>query len=192
MKKYKSMILLVALFVAFFALYFIMGKMNEKQAVDEIEETIMVTDLDSLTSMEYTDGTTTLSFVKEDGAWKVKDNDEITLDSDSVESIANTLSQVAAVRVLEGGDELSNYGLDEPVYTITMESESGVTLVLYIGDAAGDNYYATTNDKVVIYTIGSSVVNAMEFDVTALEAEEETDNDDVSEDASDDTLETEE
>ena len=122
--------------------------------------------------------------------------DEIALGSDSVETIANTLSQVAAVRVLEGADALSSYGLEEPAYTITMESEIGVAMTLYIGEAAGDNYYATTNDKVVVYTIGSSAVSAMEFDVTVLEAEEETTEegteDETSEDASEDTTETQE
>lgn len=173
MKKYKSMVILLAVFVVVFALYFIMKAVNENQSENDVKETIMVTDFDSLVSLEYTNGKTTMSFVKEDDVWKVSDNDEITLDSDSVESIASTLSQVAAVRVLEGADELSSYGLEEPAYTITMEDESGVTMTLYIGDAVDDNYYASTNDKVVVYTIGSSAVTAMEFDVTTLEAEEE-------------------
>ena len=196
MKKYKSMVILLAVFVVVFALYFVMKSVNENQGDNDVEETIMVTDFDSLVSLEYTNGESTMSFVKEEGAWKVKDNDEIALDSDSVETIANTLSQVAAVRVLEGADDLSSYGLEEPAYTITMESETGVTMTLYIGEAAGDNYYATTNDKVVVYTIGSSAVSAMEFDVTVLEAEEETTEegteDETSEDASEDTTETQE
>ncbi len=182
MKKYKSMIILLAVFIVIFALYFVMKVVNENQGDNDIEETIMVTDFDALVSLEYTNGETTMSFVKEEGTWKVKENDEITLDSDSVETIANTLSQVAAVRVLEGADELASYGLDKPAYTITMESETGVTMTLYIGEAAGDNYYATTNDKVVVYTIGSSAASVLEFDVTTLEAEEET-SEDTTEDA---------
>lgn len=173
MKKYKSMIILLAVFVVFFVLYFVMGKINEQQAANDADETIMVTDFDSLVSLEYTNGETTMSFVKEDGVWKVSDNTEITLDSDAVETIANALSQIEAVRVLEGADELSSYGLDESAYTITMEDESGVTMTLYIGDAVEENYYATTNDKVVVYTIGSSAVTNLEFDMTVLEAEEE-------------------
>lgn len=172
MKKYKSMIILLAVFVTFFALYFVMGKVNDYQASKDTEETIMVTDFDSLVSLEYTDGETTMSFVKEDDTWTWAGEEEISLDSDAVETIANVLAQVEAVRVLEGADELSSYGLDEPAYIITMESESGTTLTLYIGDAVDDNYYATTNDKVVVYTIGSSAVSNMEFDVTVLEAEE--------------------
>lgn len=186
------MIILLAVFVAFVALYFIMGKVSEQQAAKDIEETIMVTDFDSLVSLEYTDGETTMSFVKEDDVWKVADNDEITLDSDSVETIASAFSQVAAVRVLEGADELSGYGLEEPAYTITMESETGTTMTLYIGDATGENYYATIGDKVVVYVIDSSAVTAMEFDVTILEAEEEETTEETTEETSEDSSETEE
>lgn len=188
MKKYKSMIILLAVFVVFFVLYLVMGKINEQQAANNTEETIMVTDFDSLVLLEYTDGETTMSFVKEDGAWKVSDNTEISLDSDAVETIATALGQVAAVRVLEGADELSSYGLDEPAYTITMEDESGVTLTLYIGDIVEENYYATTNDKVVVYTIGSSAVSNLEFDLTALEAAEES-SDDTTEESAEETTE---
>lgn len=188
MKKYKSLIILLTVFVVFLVLYFAMGKINEQQEANDMEETIMVTDFDSLVSLEYTNGETTMSFVKEDDAWKVTDNEEFNLDSDSVETIANALAQVEAVRVLEGADELSSYGLEEPAYTITMESESGVTMTLYIGDATDENYYATTNDKVVVYTIGSSAVSNLEFDLTALEAAEES-SDDTTEESAEETTE---
>lgn len=190
MKKYKSMILLLSVFVVVLVLYFVMGKINQMQAEKDTEETIMVTDFSSLSSLEYTNGETTMSFIKEDGTWKVKDNEEFNLDSDAVETIANALSQIEAVRVLEGADELSAYGLDDAAYTITMETESGVTFTLYIGDETGDGYYATTNDKVVVYTIGSSAVSGMEFDLTELEAEvEETEDTEDTADATDTTSE---
>lgn len=175
MKKHRTMITLLAIFVILIVLYFIMGQMNKAQKEKNQEETIMVTEISDLVSMEYTDGETTLSFVKEEDAWKSADNTELSLDNDSVETIASALCQVAAVRVLEGADELSSYGLEEPAYTITLETESGNEITLYIGDATGENYYATIGDKVVVYVIDSSVVDALELDIIALEAEEEED-----------------
>lgn len=172
MKKYRTMITFLAIFVVLVALYFFMNYVNKVQAEKEQGETIMVTQISDLASMEYTDGETTLSFVKEDDAWKLSDNDETSLDNDAVETIADALCQVAAVRVLSGADELSSYGLEEPAYTISLETESGTEVTLYIGDATGENYYATIGDKVVVCVIDSSVVDSLEFDVTALEAEE--------------------
>ena len=174
MKKYGTMTIFLAIFVILLGLFFVMKYMNEIQAKKGQGETIMVTDLGELSCMEYTDGETTLSFVKEEDAWKISGDDTVNLDSDVVETIADTLCQIAAVRVLSGADELSSYGLEEPAYTISLETESGTEIKLYIGDATGENYYATIGDKVVVYVIDSSAVDALEFDVSVLEAEEET------------------
>lgn len=171
MKKYRTMIILVAVFVVLVGMYFVMGQMNKSQAKKEVEETIMVTELSNVTAMKYTDGETTMSFSKSEDVWRVTDNDEINLDSDAVGTIANTLSQVQAVRVLEGADEISSYGLEEPTYIITLKTEAGTEVTLYIGNSVDGNYYATTGDKVVVYVIGSSVADALEFDITVLEAE---------------------
>lgn len=174
MKKYRTMIMFFAIFIVLFGLYFLMKYMNKVQAEKEQGETIMVTQLGELSSMQYTDGETTFSFVKEEDVWKMSGDDTINLDNDAVETIADTLCLIPAVRVLNGADELSSYGLEEPAYTISLKTESGTELTLYIGDATEENYYATIGDKVVVYVIDSSAVDALEFDVAVLEAEEET------------------
>ena len=173
MKKYKTLIVFFAVFVVLIGLYFAMKYANKIQAEKEQGDTIMVTALSNLASMEYKDGESTISLEKEDDEWKLVDNAEMKLDSDAVQTIADTLSQVASLRVLEGAGELSEYGLDDPAYTIQLTTESGKEVAFYIGDATGENYYATIDDKVVVYVIDSSAADALEFDVTALEKEEE-------------------
>ncbi len=190
MKQYKSMIILLGVFVVLIGLYFGVGAISKYQAEKDTEEVYMLTELSGLTYMEYTDGETTMSFTNTDGTWTVTNDASITLDSTSVESIANTLCQLEAARVLEGADELSSYGLEEPAYTIKMVDESGNTTTVYIGDATEGNYYATFNDKIVVYVIDSTAVNTMEFDITALEAEEETTEETSEESDSDTTEET--
>lgn len=172
MSKYRTMIVFLALFVVLLVSYFIILQVNRKQQEQGTEETIMVTEISNLVSMEYTDGETTLSFVKEDEEWHVKDDEETKLDSDLIETISDTLCQVEAVRVLVGADEPGSYGLEEPLYTIALENDSGTVTTLYIGNGAEENYYATINEKAVIYTIDSSVVEALEFDISALTIEE--------------------
>lgn len=173
MKRYKSMIILLSVLVCCVGLYFFVGFLGEKQAKRELQEDIMVTNLVSLVSLEYTNGEETMSFAKKDGKWYVVEQEDFALDSSSVESIAYVMQSVMAVRQLEDVDELSDYGLEEPLYTIKMKDENGKETVLYIGDIAGENQYATVNDKTVIYTINSSVAEMLEFDLTVLEVVEE-------------------
>ena len=171
MKKYRTMIILLGVFGVLIGLYFAMQYINKAKTENNQDDIIMVTELGNLAAMEYTNGETTMSFTSSEGVWTVTDNSEFNLDSDIVDTIANELSQVQANRVLEGEDELSAYGLDEPAYTITLTTDAGAEITLYIGNEVDGNYYATTGDKVVVYVIGSSVVDALEFDITVLEAE---------------------
>lgn len=171
MKKYRTMIILLGVFGVLIGLYFAMQYINKAKTENNQDDIIMVTELGNLAAMEYTNGETTMSFTSSEGVWTVTDNSEFNLDSDIVDTIANELSQVQANRVLEGEDELSAYGLDEPAYTITLTTDAGAEITLHIGNEVDGNYYATTGDKVVVYVIGSSVVDALEFDITVLEAE---------------------
>lgn len=173
MKKYKTMIILLAVFVVLIGLYFVMQYVNKVQTESGQDETIMVTELENLSAMEYTNGETTMSFTNSEGVWTVTDNSEINLNSGAVDAIANALSRVQANRVLEGADELSSYGLEEPAYTITLKTEAGTEVTLYIGNSVDGNYYATIGDMAIVYVIGSSAVDALEFDITMLEAKEE-------------------
>ena len=63
---------------------------------------------------------------------------------------------------------------------------------VFIGNSVDGNYYATTGDKVVVYVIGSSAVDALEFDITALEAEEEVEEETNTEDTTTEDTTTEE
>lgn len=173
MKKYKSMIILLAVLVVFVGLYFVMQGISKKQAEKELEEDILVTNMQELAKLQYTDGETTLSFVKENGVWYVESDKEFALDSAKVDEIENMLVDVMADRQLKGADELAAYGLETPAYTVTMKDVNGKETTLYIGNEVEANNYATTDDKTVVYTIGSTVADALEFDLSAMEVVEE-------------------
>lgn len=172
MKKYKTMFIFLAVLVVLVGVYFLMNVLNKKQE-EASEDGYMMTEFTELVAIEYTDGETTMSFVKEEDEWKLAGQTETVLDADAVNAIADELCQIKAVRVLSGADEISAYGLDEPQYTITIEHEEGSETTIYIGGGTGENYYATIGEKVVVYVIESSVVDALEFDMEALQKQEE-------------------
>lgn len=173
MKKYKSMMILLVVLVVFVGLYFVMQGISKKQAEEESEEDILVTNLGDLVELEYTDGKSTMSFVKEEDAWYVKSDKAFALDSAKVDEIAESLVKVTADRQLEGADEPAAYGLEKPAFTITMKDVNGKETILYIGNAVETGNYATTDDKKVIYTVGSTVADALEFNLITMEVVEE-------------------
>ena len=169
MKKYKSLIILLAVLVVLVVAYVVTGQLKKKSAEKENEQKqIAVLDMSDITSIQYTNGTDTMSFIKEDGTWYSESDKEFPLQQSSLKTMAETFGTLSANRELTDGDTLADYGLEEPQYTITLKDADGEQQNIYIGNAAGEDYYMTVGDKEKIYTVDYSVVNAMNFDLDSM------------------------
>ena len=109
-----------------------------------------------------------MSFIKEGGTWYSESDKEFPLQQSSLKTMAETFGTLSANRELTDGDTLADYGLEEPQYTITLKDADGEQQNIYIGNAAGEDYYMTVGDKEKIYTVDYSVVNAMNFDLDSM------------------------
>ena len=169
MKKYKSLIILLAVLVVLVVAYVVTGQLKKKSAEKENEQKqIAVLDMSDITSIQYTNGTNTMSFIKEGGTWYSESDKEFPLQQSSLKTMAETFGTLSANRELTDGDTLADYGLEEPQYTITLKNADGEEQNIYIGNAAGEDYYMTVGDKEKIYTVDYSVVNAMNFDLDSM------------------------
>lgn len=149
--------------------YVVTGQLKKKSAEKENEQKqIAVLDMSDITSIQYTNGTDTMSFIKEGGTWYSESDKEFPLQQSSLKTMAETFGTLSANRELTDGDTLADYGLEEPQYTITLKDADGEQQNIYIGNAAGEDYYMTVGDKEKIYTVDYSVVNAMNFDLDSM------------------------
>ena len=90
------------------------------------------------------------------------------MNQDTVQSTADAIRQMEAVRELKNPDQLSDYGLDKPSYTIQFQDNDGVTTEILIGNGAGENYYATV-ETAERYTRSVQVSRIIcKFDLTNL------------------------
>ena len=189
MKQRKTVFILVALLAVLFVSYFLIEKMQDNDEEVVIEEAIEITRMGELVSMRYHSDSEELSFVKEEDVWYYEADKELDLDQTLVGTMENIWKTIDGERQLENPDALSDYGLEEAQYTIYLEDADGMTTTVYIGNDVNGNYYLTLDEKETIYTVSSSVVDAMEFDVENLvEVQEETTED---EDVADETTDTE-
>ena len=169
MKKYKSLVILLIVLVVLVVAYVVTGQLKKKSAEKENEQKqIAVLDMSDITSIQYTNGTDTMSFIKEGGTWYSESDKELPLQQSSLKTMAETFGTLSANRELTDGDTLADYGLEEPQYTITLKDADGEQQNIYTGNAAGEDYYMTVGDKEKIYTVDYSVVNAMNFDLDSM------------------------
>ena len=155
-KKKKTIILLVMillLIVANGAASAWNDKSEKKKEKEAEASKIYLTDAGDIIAYSYSDGNQNMSFTKVDDTWEYDEDNEIPVNQDTVQSTADAIRQMEAVRELENPDQQSDYGLDKPSYTIQFQDNDGVTTEILIGNGAGENYYATVGDSGKVYTI---------------------------------------
>lgn len=163
MKQKRTLILLVLVFAGLLALYTgINIYQRHTSSKEDSENTILVKKLSSLTSISYNNGEE-LNFVKENGIWYYAKNKEYPINQSYLKEMASQFQKIVAVRELKNGDSLSDYGLDKPSYTLKVKDKSGVETTYYIGNATGENYYLTFNDKTKIYTVSSDILSNLSY-----------------------------
>lgn len=189
MKQKKGLIILLAVLLVLCIVYFALRSYNQSQKEAEQAkaeaEKIQVVDIENPVEITYSseDGSS-VSLVKEDDTWHLKDDTETALVQDTIENIADTVSDVQAKRQIEDPDSLESYGLDSPAYTITVTGEDGTTETIYIGDGADSDYYMTVGDKENVYTVSSSLPDVLEMNTDNLKETETEDTESTEEDSS--------
>lgn len=163
MRQKKTMIILILVFAGLLALYAgIIFSQKSKSAKKSSSSRLIVKNLNSITSISYNNGQD-LSFVKRNGIWYCENDSEYPLEQSYIRTLASQFQKVAAVRKLENGDSLSDYGLKHPAYTIKVKDKTGTKTTYYIGDASGDNYYLTLDDKSAIYTVSADLLSNLSY-----------------------------
>lgn len=177
-KKRIQLIILLLLCLLCAAAYLLFKNMDFSEEDTAVEE-ITVTDFTSkdVTSLSVS-GDHRLHFVKEDDEWVNTDDREMPLNQTLVSSLVNHISGITTESVVEQPEELSEYGLDNPVRIIKANLENGSSVIIYVGnqnDLTGDYYIRLEGDDRV-YGIRSYIVTAFDKDPEEFieETEEET------------------
>lgn len=161
-------VLLAVLLAANWALSAWNDRQEERKAREAEEEKIYLLDGEEIQAFSYTDGESSMSFTKEDGQWYYDGDREVPMNQSVIQDTADGIAGMTAVRKLEDPDALEDYGLDEPAYTIGYRDSGGMESAVYIGNGAGENYYATVGDTGTVYTVSSEFESLMQFDLSGL------------------------
>ena len=169
MKKMK--VLLMASVVAMFALCGCSEaeetKKEEKQ--EEVQTRVELTSIDDAVFVSYTDNTTTITLVDQEGLWYFEDDMETWVDQTKVYGIVEQISHLTSVDAVDDGKALADYGLETPAYKIVVKDAEGNEATISIGKTDENGYYyATIGDSSEVYLIGEQLPKVLEFDAKYL------------------------
>lgn len=168
-KRTRTLCLLVGAVVLLLVAYFgIRGfnKNQEKKAEKEAKASeIYLTKMEDVTEIRYNIGNGEQVFVKESDSdnWEVEAQPDFPLAQTYPEQIASDFGTLKAERELKDADQLSDYGLEDPVYTVELSDSKGNTHQISIGNVTGDMYYATVDDSQTVYTVSAAVMEDLQY-----------------------------
>lgn len=166
MKKKKGPVILIGVLVLLLILYFALSTWNKKQDSKE-EETVKVTDLKTseITGVKYDLGTGEMNFEKDGDTWYYTADKDFPLRQSYPKTVSDAMGQLSADRELEDADALEEYGLDHPTYTVTLTDEDGTVTTIKVGNATGNDYYATVDDTEKVYTIPATSLDDIQTEL---------------------------
>ena len=104
------------------------------------------------------------------GTWQMTEPRTLWLDSGAVSELVMSVSDCGLYEYLGTVDDLADYGLDTPWFSITVTDLDGSSRTLHLGDLVeGDDihYYCTIDDTNDVFTISTSYLAfAEDFQVT--------------------------
>ena len=155
MKRQKRLIILSGVLVVCVAGAVVVSRIDFEEKMTGTETTIVDVDSADITklSWNYEDE---VSFTREDGEWKYESDDKMAVDQDLLDEIAENLSDITSDKMVEEVQSLGVYGLSDPQYNITVETEDE-TYEIAVGDETfsdGEVYISIGDDYVYLTDAG--------------------------------------
>ena len=133
---------------------------TESSSEEESKTEVFSVKTDDIKSLGFIVDKKAVTFEKKDDSWVKEDETAFPVNQTTLDSAASAIETVEADRVLENVDNLTEYGLDSPSNTITVDTSDGTTK-FNIGDenTSTNQYYITKDDDDnTVYVVAASTV----------------------------------
>lgn len=168
-------IIILALLLVFYLVLHNSSK-EDSQDTEKTSETAFETTVEDISEAVFKSGENEFKFTKSDDIWKYNGEENFPLDQSAFEEIISKFEKIAADRVLEKPDNISEYGLDDPTVTVSLKDKDGKEQTLQFGDTnsvISSSYMTLNKDNEKVYMVSSTIVTSLQFDINDL-AEKET------------------
>ena len=165
MTRGKKLALLLAALIAMIgatAAAFYLNPSDDNTAAEATS--IFTLDTDAVTALSWTYDQQTVDLAKTDGTWSYAQDSAFPLNESYVDTMLTALSDVGATKTIESVSDLSQYGLDEPVCSITVSTDTDATLSIGNETEMGGERYLSLGDGNV-YLVDASLLDAFAYDL---------------------------
>ena len=166
MKRGSKLLILCGVLVVLGACYFGVRQLTADPDVDD--ESIVLAAPEAPTQLSWTDDSGTHTLESGEDGWTWTDDAAFPLDQTVPEDMTAALSSASASRQIDAPESLEDYGLDEPVLTISALDEDGTEYTYAFGnlnDMTGEYYLLYNGDESTVYLMDSQLYDAFSMDL---------------------------
>ena len=134
---------------------------TESSSEEESKTEVFSVKTDDIKSLEFIVDKKEVTFEKKDDSWVKKDETAFPVNQTTLDSAASAIKKVEADRVLEDVEDLTEYGLDSPSNTVTVDTADGTTK-FNIGDentSTNQYYISRDDDDSTVYVVAADTVS---------------------------------
>ncbi len=135
MKRYKRILVLVAILVVASIATFALTQYEEKQEqIKNSDAIVLEVPVDTVTSLSWEyEGGGSLAFHKTDDGWKYEDDEDFPVSEEKVSNILSKFEAFGVTFIIENVEDYGQYGLDKPECTLHL-STADASFDIKLGD----------------------------------------------------------
>ena len=161
-KLVSAVVVLAVLGGVYVGLNTYVSKEEKTESSEEESKTeVFSVKTDDIKSLEFIVDKKEVTFEKKDDSWVKKDETAFPVNQTTLDSAASAIETVEADRVLEDVEDLTEYGLDSPSNTVTVDTADGTTK-FNIGDentSTNQYYISRDDDDSTVYVVAADTVS---------------------------------
>lgn len=148
MKRRKKIYVLLGVLAAVSIVTLVVRQIEDnKEKIRNTDEVILSVDTDSVDSLSWKYDDTELSFHKKNDTWYWDGDEAFPVNMDVIDDLISDFRSFGAAFIIEDAEDLSQYGLDDPVCTIEMTAgEDRYEVLLGAFSAMDSQRYVSTGD----------------------------------------------
>ena len=134
---------------------------TESSSEEESKTEVFSVKTDDIKSLGFIVDKKAVTFEKKDDSWVKEDETAFPVNQTTLDSAASAIETVEADRVLEDVEDLTEYGLDSPSNTVTVDTADGTTK-FNIGDentSTNQYYISRDDDDSTVYVVAADTVS---------------------------------
>lgn len=163
-KKLISMLLVLVLLIGGVCVVKLVTPEEEDstETTGEVVTELVSVDPEMVTSVSWTYQEESLTFSYDGESWTYAEDDKFPLNENYLNTMMNSISSISVSKTIEAPEDLSQYGLEEPVCTVSVTTDE--TLTFQFGDTASlaDAQYFTCGDGNV-YLVDTSIASCFYY-----------------------------